>query len=119
MSKRNAAKLETEDQAPAAGGQIGNAVLPSFSGIAISVVCAEHSGHTNMRILRLHIKDGKVESVDQSDPFLAFDLNPRVEIMAMDATNRLSRQWGEGKTWDKFEHENMRWTPWEPRKVEA
>lgn len=76
-----------------------------FTGIARSVQCylKSSSGHEfkNYRIVTLHIKNGKVEKAEFSDPYANFEALVKMELANELGLLKLNNDWAEGKTLQK------------------
>jgi F420-dependent methylenetetrahydromethanopterin dehydrogenase len=72
-----------------------------FTGVARSVECFNNQGFSNFRIITLHIKNGKVERKEFSDPYASFEAISRLELVNELAMLNLNNNWASGKTLSK------------------
>lgn len=90
MAKAKEPVIETNPNFPVDG---------KFSGVARSVVCFNHNGWKNFRMVTLTVEDGKVVKAHYSDPFASFETIQKLEL-ANDYTQlRLNACWADGKAW--------------------
>lgn len=67
-----------------------------FTGIARSVKCFNNQGHKNFKILKLHVVDGIVTKVEESDAYASFECIARLEIANEISIIHLNNTWADG-----------------------
>lgn len=72
-----------------------------FTGVARTIVCVEHQGFRNYRIVDLFIENNQVTQKCYSDPFAAFEATAKLEIINDFATLKLNTGWTHGQGWKK------------------
>lgn len=70
-----------------------------FSGVARSVVCYNHNGWNNFRIVTLTLEDGKVVRAHYSDPLASFEAIQKLELANDYSQLRLNAFWEKDKAW--------------------